>query len=350
VQIASKEAATELYSYLIELKAMSAAKSNSQTLATTTAVLMGRAFLDLFEIECGFAVDDYLSLSHGHIVSSPGSVAQAETRPTQAEWQRVQQRGSANNLASLGAAFESGGRSTDVGNIVVDSRHVKRPKEDSSYLDWQFKVGGQVSVAYAVCEDEEEDDSLLQEAEAFVSRDHWAEEEEKSDESAIAEERKMEESPHLVKEQRLSLCSSDENWVSLEGVFTDDKAGENDVDKYFPSRGAGEYKRLVLDPRSGSLPPPLPALLPPTRLPMKITKPSAVNNNASGKEVVEQKKKNMFDSLDNDDEDSLEDEEKAVHLPSTLPTDNVGEVDISVSPSGRSLFKDIVGTAGLDSV
>ena len=280
VDFSSFEAALETYLSLIEVKAYTGrpAAAVSGALATNTSALMNLRFLDLFEIEPGFRLDGYMPIQSGAL--SIGAVEDAwGDNDTEEAGQPV--------------AHDSGEHSSAV---LLDNRNVSQVSSaNEHYLDWQFRVGGNVSVAYAVESNEElkEDDGdweTVTVQHAFAST--------REVECAYGESMAEDESRRPSRNVENNGIDGVAGLIANSGIVV-------------PEITHSEYRPLNLLPRT--LPPPLPPLPAPKTLKknkVEDTKLQERDFPNRGAPQEERKLSNQFDSFVIDSDSDSDQEEK----------------------------------------
>ena len=266
MDFSSYQLAADAFLQLISVKPMSAAKSTPSSSLIT--LLMSQPFLELFEIDAAFPLEEYIS----HSSFSEGFIR-------------------APGISSVSLPSES--HSTDNRDFVIDQAYISRPSASTDYLNWQFEVGGQVAVAYAInTEDSVGREGSLTEWDIFCSR-----------------------VPESTEDTHPTSVISTSNSTYDHIAFGVERDAHTDRQRSIASTsgafggngGSGEYKRLVLTPRT--LPPPLP--------PVQSTKPRATAWSTPRKAVKadeksEPKAGNMFDSLGSSDDDDDDNSDQVV--------------------------------------
>ena len=252
------------------MKPVFAEKSTASSSLIT--ILISQPFLDLFEIDVAFPLENYVNVSE---IYSEGFVGASGTSPV--PWQ-------------------SGSLSPSHPDFIIDQAYVSRAPASTDYMNWQFEVGGQVAVAYAVQADDPEE-----------REDRYAEWEDLS--CSVSENTEV---THPTAGADYTTNSTYGGIVPVVGPEARPE-GEGllglNSGSFDECGRSNRYRRLVLTPRT--LPPPLP--------PVQNTKPRAsawTNPRKAVKadEKAEPKAGNMFDSLvssDDESDDMNQSEEKA---------------------------------------
>lgn len=254
--------------------------------ASLIPTLMSSPFLELFEIEIAFPLEEFNQ--NNCTGTSMRSLSIPDSFNPSANFSRP---------------------TLDDDRFVIDQAYVSRASSTSDYLNWQFEVGGHVAVAYSVVgENSVADDELDSAADELTSPSISFEDNRHSHGNALdnADVGNIQTSAsnHTID---LQANSNDVSRISLNGWNSAVTFGE--------SERTGEYKRLVLAPRS--LPPPLP----PFKGGVDEAKPSKQkpwkqNRKAPEEDYSETQPRNMFDSLesfDDDDDENGDDEDVAFY-------------------------------------